>query len=517
MNAERARELHKDTRGAVMMTGLCMSCFLIGGLWFLMGIGDAIVFRDAMQEASDHAAFTSAVLHAKGMNFISACNLILVALIAIHILMGIIHDILLAICIISLGTGCGAWVSWRKVYTAYGKGFKMAANVIHYLEEGAAIGYPFLGLYKAYKVGDDYGGFGKKRDVTVLAFSSSLAPGQVMNGPINALFGQRAADKLPSGAQGPTRPATNGYSPAKKKFLPVEARPFNNVCDRIAKSGINELIALTGRNPSGKVMGIVKNIIGNVLKLRYCNNLGSGSASGLTDKISEGNAAIDEENAARAGRNAKLPQGGTPEKSLDSVKMDGIGGSIDPGFDTWWGKDGPLVPWGGTMNGSPWQQIWAINMMPEYKDLNQNKVALAERRIGQAQEASKPIYFAGAEFYFDCANTWFDYTCNGDDNAGYQIKWRARLVRFKLPQIGTLITSFAGDFLSNITAYKDLQKTIRKGLGDGPVATGAFSSLTKLFEGYAKKTLGGIGGVVNDGQNSATGAAGEAMGLVPYH
>ena len=70
-----ARELHKDQRGAIMLMGLCMSCFLIGGLWFLIGIGDTIVFRDNMQEATDHAAFTSAVLHAKGMNFISACNL----------------------------------------------------------------------------------------------------------------------------------------------------------------------------------------------------------------------------------------------------------------------------------------------------------------------------------------------------------------------------------------------------------------------------------------------------------
>jgi len=492
-----------------MMTGLCMSCFLIGGLWFLMGIGDAIVFRDAMQEASDHAAFTSAVLHAKGMNFISACNLILVALIAIHILMGIIHDILLAICIISLGTGCGAWVSWRKVYTAYGKGFKMAANVIHYLEEGAAIGYPFLGLYKGYKVGDDYGSFGKKRDVMVLAFSSSLAPGQVMNGPINALFGQK-------GKTGTTA-ATGGYSPAKKKFLPVEAKPFDNVCDRIAKSGLNQLIALTGRNPSGKVMGIVKSIIGAVIKARYCNDLKGGAVSGLTDRVAEGNAAIDEENAARAGRNAKLPEGGTPEKSIDQVKMDGIGGSIDPGLDSWWGKDGPLVPWGGTSNGSPWQQIWAINMMPEYKDLNQNKVALAERRFGQTQETKSPLYFAEAEFFFDCANKWSDYTCNGDDNAGYQIKWRARLVRFQLPQIGSMIASFAGDFLKNITAYKDLQKTITKGLGGGPIATSAFGSLTKIFEGYVKSVIGGAGGVINDGQNAATGAAGEALGLVPYH
>ena len=36
------RELHQDKRGAIMLIGLCMSCFLIGSLWFLIGIGDAI-------------------------------------------------------------------------------------------------------------------------------------------------------------------------------------------------------------------------------------------------------------------------------------------------------------------------------------------------------------------------------------------------------------------------------------------------------------------------------------------
>ena len=97
---ESLKELHENKKGAVMLTGLCMSCFLIGSLWFVIGIGDAIVFRDTMQEVSDHAAFTSAVVHARGMNFISACNLILLAMITIHIILGLIHDILLAFCIL---------------------------------------------------------------------------------------------------------------------------------------------------------------------------------------------------------------------------------------------------------------------------------------------------------------------------------------------------------------------------------------------------------------------------------
>ena len=45
--------LRDDTRGAVMMTGVFLAAVLIGALWFVIGIGDAIIFRDRMQEAAD--------------------------------------------------------------------------------------------------------------------------------------------------------------------------------------------------------------------------------------------------------------------------------------------------------------------------------------------------------------------------------------------------------------------------------------------------------------------------------
>lgn len=84
--------LLEDQRGAVMLTGLFMACFLIGALWFVIGIGDTIVFRDKMQEAADSGAFSSAALHAKGMNFISLCNLVMLVGTIVHIVLGIISD-----------------------------------------------------------------------------------------------------------------------------------------------------------------------------------------------------------------------------------------------------------------------------------------------------------------------------------------------------------------------------------------------------------------------------------------
>lgn len=519
MTVEAARELHKDQRGAIMLMGLCMSCFLIGGLWFLIGIGDAIVFRDQMQEATDHAAFTSAVLHAKGMNFISACNLILLALIAIHIIMGIIHDILLAICIVgaffSAGTACIPWAKWRPIYTGYGKGFKQVANVVHYLEQGAAVGYPFIGLAKAYTLGNDYGEFGpKKHNVNVLALSTSMVPGNVLNGAVNKIFRQKGPETLPTGAAGPTRPASAGYSEGKKSFLPVEAKPFDEVCKRIATKSIDSLIALTGMSIPSKVMSVFKGLIKAGIVLRYCNDLGSGAARAVQEaaggSVNKGNDKIDEDNKLNQANNAKLPQGQQGQPDINKVKADGIGGAIDPGFDGWWGKDGPFLPWGGTSNGSPWQQIWGVNILPEFKDAQQHRVHVAANNKHVESDAKAFGYFSQAEFFFDCAKDWGDASCNGDDNAGYSIKWRAKLRRLQFPQMGSLLSSFAGEFLKNMTAYTDLKNMFKKSeLGEklGKTIGGAIgvsviqSVIGGVIDGQLDKALGQGSDALNGVQN----------------
>src|SRR5688572_27075899 len=83
----RAKELMNDRRGGVMIIGLFMALSLIGALWFIIGMGDAIIFRDRMQEAADAVAFSSAAVHARGMNMIAAMNLVIFALVALYLAM----------------------------------------------------------------------------------------------------------------------------------------------------------------------------------------------------------------------------------------------------------------------------------------------------------------------------------------------------------------------------------------------------------------------------------------------
>ncbi|AKT36528.1 TadE/TadG family type IV pilus assembly protein [Chondromyces crocatus] len=79
----RLSDLPGDRRGAVVVMGLFMSIFLVGCLWYLIGIGDAAVYRSRVNAGADAVAYTAAVFHARGMNMIAMLNLIIAASVAL--------------------------------------------------------------------------------------------------------------------------------------------------------------------------------------------------------------------------------------------------------------------------------------------------------------------------------------------------------------------------------------------------------------------------------------------------
>ncbi len=78
-------DLVTDDRGAIMVMGIFMCSCLVGALWYLAGIGDAILYRERMQEAADAIAFSDAALHARGMNLIVMVNLIMAAILSVRV------------------------------------------------------------------------------------------------------------------------------------------------------------------------------------------------------------------------------------------------------------------------------------------------------------------------------------------------------------------------------------------------------------------------------------------------
>jgi hypothetical protein len=518
---EKAPNLREDQRGAVMITGLFMAFFLVGALWYVIGVGDAVIFRDRMQEAADHAAFTSAALHAKGMNFIAACNIVMLLLVAVHIILGIIHDFALAACILSLGTGCGGWLTARRIYTGYEKFFKPALTVIHYIEMGAGYGYPYIGAVKGYQMGTNYGNQGKIAGVTTIPLSTSMIPG--------ALYG------------------------GEKTGLPVSAEPFDYLCGKLVNmifDWVKENVPLPGLGFIGGIVNsifggetvedIVKKILGAGIKLRYCNALGGGTlaqdpfGSQLFKQMGRGEKKIEEQNAEIDKYNANRKQGEPPRQKLEDPQIrkgtGAIGGPgnwnsiLDPGFDRGWGQDGPYVVIDGAENGSDQMQVWAVNINPKYRDVSEKRVNVASKPgranlLGDTNQG--PFgYFAQAEFYFDCTEGWDDGKCNGgngDDNTMFSIKWRARLRHVELPNFGALLGNFGLDAIMGSQTYQDIKDKLA---GDG-----------SIFDDLAKGPLGAVGidvlkqkiddiisdleGAVRDG---VTGALGTPTGLSgSYH
>lgn len=439
--------LLEDQRGAVMLTGLFMACFLIGSLWFVIGIGDAVVFRDKMQEAADSGAFSSAALHAKGMNFISLCNLVMLVGTVIHIVLGVISDVKFArmiyICIYTLGIGCipaiadfeSAYRRWDRYFSMMSKGFK----AIHIAQKTASYAYPGLGVVEAYKHGRKYGGDSRTSNVNVLAASSSILPGAAARGL--------------------------GASSVKKEGLPVEAKKFSDLCKKVvsvATNGLVNLIGLgksvSGSNLGGRALSIFNSLVGAVLEFRYCNK---------TDMHFE---------------------------------------PFGPGFDSFWGEDGPYVMYGPASNGSVWMQTWAINISPKLNDTSESRVGLAAKRYSKytTQEGS-PAYFAQAEFYFDCDAKWSTAACNFQDGATYAIKWRARMRRLELPALTSAIAGGALAAVTNLSAVADFKKAIPDAINDmlgnsgvgGAALKGVIDNLVGQLQGVLTKPITDAAGNLN--------------------
>jgi len=67
-----------------MVMGIFIAMMLCGLIWYVWGIGGAILYRERMQDCTDTAVFSAAVVHARGMNILVLLNLIMGAMAAIE-------------------------------------------------------------------------------------------------------------------------------------------------------------------------------------------------------------------------------------------------------------------------------------------------------------------------------------------------------------------------------------------------------------------------------------------------
>lgn len=152
--------LFADQRGATMVMGVFIAVLLVGMIYYVWGIGDAVMHRERMQDASDTAAFSAAVIHARGMNMLALINIVMAALAFVLATLSTIASMLgwasalaglvCPGCPFGCGVCCDACVHAVRHYTEY-------SRVDRWRDQADRALRPVMNGMKAYATGIRYG------------------------------------------------------------------------------------------------------------------------------------------------------------------------------------------------------------------------------------------------------------------------------------------------------------------------------------------------------------------------
>lgn len=371
--SSKVQDFLAEKRGAIMVVSVFVCFFLIGILWYLLGIGQAMIFRDHMQDAADATTFSAAVVHARCMNMIAAINLIMMALVAVHLILAVANAVLTVVQMAMCALACFL----NPVCDGDAVLVETAHSIMDIYDDALEIALPVLSATQHYVLGD--GAIVMGTGASVYAASLYKNPdGSTVNGAalslsIPELFGK---DGLPVQDQSPDILCT--YLTDKVLSLPG----FSTIAD-IVSGTVTYLFC--GNNLVSKYFPAVPSPACIIP-----NELGLGGHSWWDDK--------------KYG----------PKEMWNK-----------PGDDTADGK-----------NGSDWNITFG-GVLPNYAEQSQSKIGVAGRSWNSPNDSPNTGYFAMAEFYFDCNDKWSTDQCDGaQDHAIYAIGWKARLIRAHIPSVG---------------------------------------------------------------------------------
>jgi hypothetical protein len=252
----RPPALGSDQRGMIMLIGIVMGCLMVGSLWYLIAVGNAILHQERLQDAADALAFQSAIWHARGMNLLALINMlmaaILIVIVALRVAELVVIALLLACHIVTAPTGilevvCGALdvgslTSLITLENRIGQPVMYTLQGLTYAEAGVAIAVPYLATGPGLK---KTSGFYKEQGVTGdhNVFSLSLLPTSIdvglklVGGPVKPRIGWIGAlirsapgvgSLVVSGDPGPLIESVKDGWPS----LPVEDDGFEQLCSR---------------------------------------------------------------------------------------------------------------------------------------------------------------------------------------------------------------------------------------------------------------------------------------------
>ena len=398
----------RDQRGAVLVLGVFMGACMVGLLWYLAGIGDAIIHRERLQEAADAAAFSSAALHARGLNLIVLVNLIMACILGVRVTLKAV-EVALGIAVLF----CSIVPGLQPLAAVCTEGIQAVQSAINATR--APINQTLSALSKSQK-----------------AFAA-LVPAAAAAG--SAQVGSRYRPLVRSAL---------AASPQSLTGLPVVEDSVDHLCSEAGQSvlGLLEMALPSGlQTPAAKrVFDKVEGVVGKIVASGgafFCE-LGSGAATppdlgAETQQLAEQGCAREQDERRRAGNASQFDvaqcrrdkqaeadrrvhsnaparvgsgAGMTPKKiapgwqnGVDAAQLNAI--ALGSGAALQAGADG--------VRAGAWSQ------------------APAPRGAAGAEQG-----FAQAEFFFDCQGRWSSASCNGpgaSELSLWHFRWRARLRR----------------------------------------------------------------------------------------
>ncbi len=125
-----------DDGGAMMVMGIFMAVILVGAIYYVLGIGQSIIYHERMQDAADAGAFGAAVIHARGMNILAFLNIVSAAVMAVLVCLKVLEYLLLAaftiataICAACSCPGCCGCCLICPVAVVLGYGYDYVSDV----------------------------------------------------------------------------------------------------------------------------------------------------------------------------------------------------------------------------------------------------------------------------------------------------------------------------------------------------------------------------------------------------
>ncbi len=573
----------KDNRGAIMVVGIFFACVMIGWMWMLVGLGDAMIWRDRSQEAADSMSYSSAAIQAQGMNLISFINILMLILTAVYLLMSFVYNILDFMHVVlgsdvdnakCMPTSCGVrkadmtllsqvpYLEWLEPVANY---WCDAAKIVGELHDGRTNGapgapsvgwllggletimvdtmpvlstfedfvsyaFPWAGELVGAYTATQYKDWGKDR--WGLPISATLIPATTSPGQPGTLMpakkyascaDPKCSTPLNCDAHDPQSCAQyNGGD--KREGLPVEIpdNGFTAICDyasaKVSTAAKNAVSSMLGGGMLGTIVGTltgwVTKAIGSAVTNAYCKHDSTGLFHGADDTVASILIPITAIQTGGWKNKEKCPHDnwghgnsgscGGPDTCNKVYEMQYKNQNFweDPSF-----AGGPHLVVQYASNGNDWMQVWGAVWGGNRVEQSEKLVGVAgmdsngsgtwNTIIPQNSESLFSLYLSQAEFYFDCNDKWSTDACNKNNNASYNIAWRARLRRVRGLSWGQDLFGYVWNGSLGSTFDGEVKKVISGAMGSafsnplvGKGATLAANAGYTALKGYAGNALG---------------------------